>query len=160
MPSATMPTAVATGMRSPRMQGTPPIWAASTVMRRKRGSVMACLLRRLTTLLSTSLLGKRKTDSNALVESVSPLAPRSAGPAFLPFGSAQGGLAQDERGRGDQHSRCGSSPLDRVVWVSSCSSLPPAALACGQAALIRDSTQKGTAAITVRLGGDALNWCG
>src|SRR5712691_5513721 len=33
MPSATMPTTVARGMRRPRMQGTPPIWSARTVIR-------------------------------------------------------------------------------------------------------------------------------
>ena len=33
MPSATIPTTVATGMRSPRMHGTPPICRGSTVMR-------------------------------------------------------------------------------------------------------------------------------
>src|SRR5688572_28752971 len=33
MPSATIATTVATGMRSPRMQGTPPILAGSTEMR-------------------------------------------------------------------------------------------------------------------------------
>lgn len=34
MPSATIPTTVATGTRSERMHGTPPIWSASTVIRR------------------------------------------------------------------------------------------------------------------------------
>src|SRR5438477_12997085 len=33
IPSAIIPTTVATGMRSPRMQGTPPIWSAFTVIR-------------------------------------------------------------------------------------------------------------------------------
>src|SRR5712691_3564707 len=33
IPSATIPTTVATGMRSPRMQGTPPICLGSTVIR-------------------------------------------------------------------------------------------------------------------------------
>src|ERR1700758_850390 len=33
MPSATIPTTVATGIRSPRMQGTPSIWPGSTVIR-------------------------------------------------------------------------------------------------------------------------------
>src|ERR1700693_5965513 len=33
MPSLTMPTMVATGMRNPRMHGVPPNWLASTVIR-------------------------------------------------------------------------------------------------------------------------------
>ncbi|EFC81764.1 hypothetical protein FrEUN1fDRAFT_5087 [Parafrankia sp. EUN1f] len=35
MPSAIIPTTVATGMRNPRMQGTPLIYAGFTVMRVK-----------------------------------------------------------------------------------------------------------------------------
>ena len=35
IPSAIIPTTVATGIRSPRMHGTPSIWSARTVMRVK-----------------------------------------------------------------------------------------------------------------------------